>query len=535
MDDYQFTPTQDWFSGHTDVWRNLFPLVQTSAPKVLEIGSWEGRSAVFLLNELCGNQGSIVCIDHFDLMGTAAGRERFRKITHNLALTRNRHRIVDDFSVPALMTLLKEACGEENPGFDWVYIDGSHEADDTLLDGELAWRLARPQSIVIFDDYRWNAEPEDSPHHPRPGIDAFLQLHRGEYEVVSGNHEDHYQMILRKTSPMRIGFNFKGSSGSRVDEALNYGIHVAMAVDSAYAVPAAVTLLTLVKTNTRRLSIHVVDCGLSNEERRRLSLICRDESSITVNFYSLNEDSLATTLGPTWAKLDIISTVPVERLIYLDADILIRKDIADLWAQDLQGYPIAAAPDVGHPMGHGDLAGHPYFNAGVLLLDLTAIRATFAELRRLAQHMSLALHKDQDVLNTHFRGQWKALRLTWNAQGLGTYAKDYSDDRQRLPLTELEDPAIVHFSGHLHPPLGVVLNPWVQPYTSKPWGYAGAPGHPYAKMWWDAVEETPWKGWRQSKDYDESCRKAEADIVRTGIDAVQVLVKKERDAELGNS
>lgn len=147
---YIFTETQDWFSFNIDTWRTLFPHVKSSAPRVLEIGSWEGRSAVFLLNELCLQGGFITCIDHFDLMHTEAGRERHRKLTHNLSMTGKQFRVMDQFSVPALMTLLEEAIATEGPGFDWVYVDGSHRADDTFLDAELAWRLTNKGAVFIF-------------------------------------------------------------------------------------------------------------------------------------------------------------------------------------------------------------------------------------------------------------------------------------------------------------------------------------------------------------------------------------------------
>ena len=56
---FTFTHTQDWFSHNIDTWTALFPLVQSLKPRVLEIGSWEGRSAVFLLTHLCRDGGDI--------------------------------------------------------------------------------------------------------------------------------------------------------------------------------------------------------------------------------------------------------------------------------------------------------------------------------------------------------------------------------------------------------------------------------------------------------------------------------------------
>lgn len=151
--EYDFTAADDWFSHNIDIWKSLTHHVQSASPRALEIGSWEGRSAVFLLTNLCKAAGEVVCIDHFDMLDTPGGCARFDRINRNLTLAGGKFRVLDEFSVPGLMMLLEEEMLSETPGFDWIYIDGSHEASDTLLDGELVWRLARKGSIVIFDDY----------------------------------------------------------------------------------------------------------------------------------------------------------------------------------------------------------------------------------------------------------------------------------------------------------------------------------------------------------------------------------------------
>ena len=69
-----------------------------------------------------------------------------------------------------MMILNEEVLANQDGGFDFVYIDGSHEADDTFLDAELAWRLTRLGGLIILDDYRWDKEPVSSMHHPARGL-----------------------------------------------------------------------------------------------------------------------------------------------------------------------------------------------------------------------------------------------------------------------------------------------------------------------------------------------------------------------------
>ena len=522
---YEFTPTQDWFSFNAPAWQNLFHLVLSKAPRVLEIGSWEGRSAVFLLTTLCATSGEIVCIDHFDLMGTEEGRERYRKLTHNLAVTGRPARVLPQFSIPALCTLLQEEVNKEHEaGFDWIYIDGSHRSDDTLLDAELAWRLARPGCIFIFDDYNWPEQPLDSPHHPRRGIDAFLAVHTGEYECLSTNPEQ-YQMIIQKKIPMRIGFLLAPDSDGQLYDAFEYGINIALTVDSAYAMAAAVTLRSVVEHVQGRVTFYIVDCGLLVEDKSKIKASLPARSNITILFIALPPNSLTSSMGPVWAKVDMMKCLPVQRVLYLDADVLVRKDLRELWNTDLCGRPLAAAPDVGCPLGHSGVPRGEYFNAGVLLIDLAKTRSTLPGLEARCRGMADSKFREQDVLNVHFRTDWVALPLGWNAQGLGTYAECSSVDRERLCLAEMQDPAIIHFTGPVHPPLKVVLNPYVQPFTAKPWGYAGAQGHPYDTAWWDMSEKTAWKGWRSTTHWKEACEKAKMEALKNA--------REESDRQVG--
>ncbi|KAL1713031.1 glycosyltransferase family 8 protein [Schizophyllum commune] len=509
--DYDFTPTQDWFSGNVERWRGLFPLVTAPAPRVLEIGTWEGRSSVFLLEELCKDAGELVTIDHYDLLQTEAGRARRARVEHNLRLAGGHSRVIEAFSVPGLMTVLRDEteASAAAAGFNWLYVDGSHRADDTFLDGELVWRLARKGAIIIFDDYRWPAESPGSMLHPRRGIDAFLELHAGEFERLSGKGD--YQMIVQKKTEMRIGWAYAEGASATVVSTLDYGINLAFAVDSEYAMPATVAISSAIRALSpgARCTVYVLDCGMSKEDREKISAaIDKGVSERTsIVFLEPAEDDLCRIFNSaTWAKLDVVRRVPAERVLYLDADVLVMGDLADLWNTDLQGKAIGAAPDVGYPKGHPGLdlardnADSPmYFNAGVLLMDLTKMRSSAADLARLAQSATELRFKDQDVLNMHFAGDWAELSLKYNAQGLGTYASSVTPERMLLNLDEMRNsPTIVHFTGPVHPSLVKVLNPWVQPYTAKPWGYAGAPGHPFSDAWWQELERTEWRGVRNT-------------------------------------
>ena len=520
---YKFTETQDWFSGNIPLWKSFIPLIRTPNPRILEIGSWEGRSATFLLTSpLCADGGSIVCIDHFDLFATPAGKERHEKVLHNLSLTGRPFRLIERFSVPGLMTLLEEAIKGETAGFDWLYIDGSHRADDTFLDAELAWRLANEGAIVIFDDYLWGVQPQDSPHHPKPGIDAFMKVHKNEFEIISSG----YQMVLRKKTKMHIGFLVGGSQSVdiKADE-FGYSVNIALVASASYVMPATVTIHSIIKHSSRRLTFYIIDCGLGADDKDRMLLSIAEKPNVSLMFVPLNDDCLGVSLGPVWAKVDLTNLLPVERVLYLDADILARGDVGRLWDTDLNGKLLGACPDVGFPLGHEGIERGPYFNAGVLLMDLTKVRVEVQKLRDIAKSTLSSKFLEQDTLNVHFRGAWKSLSLEWNAQGLGTYAEARTEDRDAAKLHEMANPTLVHFTGPVSPSLPLVLNPYIQPCVSKPWGYAKARGHPYAGEWWATLKETPWAEWVGSDGHQAWCdsekAKATAQAVKEFGEAVE--------------
>jgi hypothetical protein len=322
---------------------------------------------------------------HFDLMRTQAGRDRYSKIKHNLALVGGHAIIKDKFSVPALMEVLIEEMLAAKPGFDWIYVDGSHEADDTFLDGELAWHLARKGAVVIFDDYGWETQPKDNRHHPKQGIDAFLILHEGKYRRLSVEGE--YQMILQKMSDMQIGFLVGDMVNDGLEQALGYGANVAYSVDELYIISLVTSIHSLLSVSTGRITIYILDCGLSEEDRRAIvkAIPSGKEDLTTLTFVDLPEDNLAKEKGTTWARVDLISIIPAKHILYLDADTLILEDIQDLWKTDLGGRALGAAIDVGHPRGYKAVGEGRYFNARVLLMDLAKIRSHLPQLKHLAR------------------------------------------------------------------------------------------------------------------------------------------------------
>lgn len=198
MSEYQFT--QDWFGWAPPVWEQLIPMLP-ARQDFLEIGSFEGRSTVWIVENMMENGGSITCIDTWaggeeHINGEANGIEA--RFDRNMKLLLDKysdetgvHRVVwkeKGFSTHKLAELVSD-----RQTFDFIYIDGSHIARDVLTDACMAWPLLKSKGLMVFDDYLWG-EPRDILHRPKPAIDAFTNLFAEELNIIHVG----YQLVIQK-------------------------------------------------------------------------------------------------------------------------------------------------------------------------------------------------------------------------------------------------------------------------------------------------------------------------------------------------
>ena len=112
----------------------------------------------------------------------------------------------------------------------------------------------------------------------------------------------------------------------------------------------------------------------------------------------------------------------VDRFLYLDCDMLVLRDILELWETNLQGKTFAAIEDPSPFERHLDL-GMPeekkYFNSGVILFDAQQWREknyTSNVVDTLHQLGDKAAWWEQDGLNASFYNDWLPLENKWNIQ-----------------------------------------------------------------------------------------------------------------------
>ena len=185
--------TTDWFSHNipniTEILAKTGYLRHPNL-NILEIGSWEGRSTCWFLDNLPESQ--ITCVDTWEgsvehheaeyaplLSGL---RERFkRNVVDRYPPERVHVRQGDSKSV--VRTLSAHA-------YDIVYVDGSHEADDALVDLVQSFQCLKPGGLMIVDDY------EDKARGVKVACNAFvftMNFDKQQLEVIATG----YQMYMR--------------------------------------------------------------------------------------------------------------------------------------------------------------------------------------------------------------------------------------------------------------------------------------------------------------------------------------------------
>jgi hypothetical protein len=181
---YDFS--DDWFSDRIPIFERFLGGLKDQPCRLLEIGSYEGRSAAWLINNVATHSSSVVeTID-------AQENQRLRP---NLAATGHSDRIKFHLGLSAavLRTLPLES-------YDFAYIDGSHWTVNVLEDAVHAFGLLKAGGIMAFDDYLWDDPRWNQEGRPKEAVDAFLAIYADKIDLLDRG----YQVWIRKKLPGEI-------------------------------------------------------------------------------------------------------------------------------------------------------------------------------------------------------------------------------------------------------------------------------------------------------------------------------------------
>jgi hypothetical protein len=179
---------EDWFSDHKAIWHNLFKKYDLYKKKInyLEIGSFEGRSTIFVLNNL--KNAKINIVDTF--AGSDEHEEiSFEKVYKNFL--NNTKRFKKRLSINKMSS--DKFFKQNNKKFDLIYIDGSHYVKDVMNDCINSYKSLNENGIMIIDDFMWNYYSNIN-ENPIGAIMPFIKKNYSNINIIHLN----YQIIIRK-------------------------------------------------------------------------------------------------------------------------------------------------------------------------------------------------------------------------------------------------------------------------------------------------------------------------------------------------
>ena len=189
LNNYVFS--EDWFSINIPCWNYIInkEFNKNLHLKYLEIGSFEGRSAIYICETF--KNFEVTCVDPFDVYESVESSAKkqsmksvYKTFLSNISYFKDR---IQHFKVYS-----NKFFSDNKDFFDIIYIDGSHFYLDVLNDFKNSLKFLNKGGIIIFDDFLWNyyEKIEENPVHA-----IFLILEKeNNLKIISASN----QLIVKK-------------------------------------------------------------------------------------------------------------------------------------------------------------------------------------------------------------------------------------------------------------------------------------------------------------------------------------------------
>lgn len=247
----------------------------------------------------------------------------------------------------------------------------------------------------------------------------------------------------------------------------------------------------------RAVRVFVIHDGVPAEIRARVGRDWPDRLAIEW----LQVDDMQFADAPLWGQMSVATyyrlaiadllPASLAKVLWLDSDLIITTDLGRLWDLDVTPHHLLAAQDavvplVSSPCGvarydaFGIPASAPYFNAGVMLVNLARWREDAIARRALdyvTDHRDDVYFFDQEGLNAAVAGKWGALDPRWNWNVSVPAGRHPHRGAATVPARGGDLPWIVHFAG-----------------TQKPWLVES--GDRFGRLYYHYLDMTAWAGWR---------------------------------------
>lgn len=281
---------------------------------------------------------------------------------------------------------------------------------------------------------------------------------------------------------------------------------IIFATNNSFCQHAAVAILSLLDNNKNHdITLHLFCIDIKADNLNQIkSLIA--PTKVGLKTYQIDRELFQGFPNPgnysyaTYLRLLTASILPdIDKVLYLDCDLVVNGDISELWNIDISDYAAAGVYDtvlsyniIRDYIGY-DFIKEGYFNAGVLLMNLKYFRENRIEKKffdYLTNHD--AKLNDQDAINAVLHGKIKVVHPKWNCHvGYFAFPPLVINEQKKYIKKLWRNAVIIHFTG-----------------PAKPWCLECV--NPYRKKYLEYLKLTPWKNYklcRIEENYFKSYKK----------------------------
>ncbi|MCI5150590.1 MAG: glycosyltransferase family 8 protein, partial [Candidatus Electrothrix sp. MAN1_4] len=268
--------------------------------------------------------------------------------------------------------------------------------------------------------------------------------------------------------------------------------NIVFAFDEGYAQHFCVAYCSLLENNNNiKFKTYIIYSDLSDGT---INILNKFSSRFEQKIEFINiDDTILSGLSvgyhfqkSNYYRLLIPEVIHVDKILYLDSDIIINSSIQELLEIDISDHYLAAVAGANFDR-HEELQmanDAKYFNSGVMLINVKkwADSKLHKKAIKFAKENPQAVKfVDQCALNSIVNGVWLPLMPIWNQQASFFEHIDFTYFTEDKIEHALNHPAIIHYTG-----------------SSKPWHYLNK--HPYKKLYWHYLKKTPYRNYRP-EDY----------------------------------
>lgn len=280
-------------------------------------------------------------------------------------------------------------------------------------------------------------------------------------------------------------------------------MNIVLATDNNFVQHCGVTIKSIT-SNNKDVNFYLLTEGLSPANTRLLESVAEENGcslefcivpSDIVRFFPMSKMASSHISIATYYRLFITSLIPgdVDKVIYLDCDMVIRDSLSALWETDVTNAPLCAVYQ------HNEWADnngswerlripreYGYFNAGCLVMNLDYLRKNNFQhkaIEYINNHYERIISHDQDVLNAMFYKEAIPLDCKWNYLPL-FWSKKFKTDEFPLKCHYKEEKCSKYFE------------PIIIHYVSKPKPWEYGCDNPYTSEYFKYLLMTPWKDYK---------------------------------------